>query len=64
MLIREEVSKIIQEELRKYLVSEKLDILGNPLPVSSDTQIDWDTPGVFHFDFEIGIVSTVFDSRC
>ena len=51
--VREEVSKIIQEELRKYLVSEKLDILGNPLPVSSD-EIDWDTPD-FSFDFELGL---------
>ena len=56
--IREEVSKIIQEELRKYLVSEKLDILGNPLPVSSD-EIDWNS-GEFNFDFEIGL-TPVFD---
>ena len=56
--IREEVSKIIQEELRKYLVSEKLDILGNPLPVSSD-EIDWSS-GEFNFDFEIGL-TPVFD---
>jgi trigger factor len=56
--VREEVSKIIQEELRKYLVSEKLDILGNPLPVSSD-EIDWNS-GEFNFDFEIGL-TPVFD---
>ena len=35
-VIVDEVNKIIQEELRKYLVTEKLDILGSPLPVSND----------------------------
>ena len=52
-VIVDEVNKIIQEELRKYLVTEKLDILGSPLPVSND-DIDW-TSGELNFDFEIGL---------
>ncbi|MDC1492982.1 trigger factor [Flavobacteriaceae bacterium] len=57
-IIVDEVNKIIQEELRKYLVSEKLDILGSPLPVSND-DIDWNS-GELNFDFEIGL-TPVFD---
>jgi len=57
-IIVDEVNKIIQEELRKFLVSEKLDILGSPLPVSND-DIDWNS-GELNFDFEIGL-TPVFD---
>ena len=31
-VLAEEVNKLIQESLNKFLVEEKLDILGNPLP--------------------------------
>ena len=57
-VIVDEVNKIIQEELRKYLVTEKLDILGSPLPVSND-DIDWNS-GELNFDFEVGL-TPVFD---
>jgi len=49
----EEVNKILQDSLHKYLTEEKLDVLGNPLP-KNDTTIDWDTPD-FSFDFELGL---------
>ncbi|MGL4583743.1 MAG: trigger factor [Flavobacterium sp.] len=48
----EEVNKILQEKLGSYLTEEKLDILGNPLPVAND--IDWDAD-VLKFDFELGL---------
>ncbi|MCC9042698.1 trigger factor [Myroides sp. M-43] len=48
----EEVNKILQEKLGNYLTEEKLDILGNPLPVASD--INWDAD-VLKFDFELGL---------
>ena len=32
----DEVNKLLQESLNKFLVEEKLDILGNPLPRVSD----------------------------
>ena len=57
-VIVDEVNKIIQEELRKYLVTEKLDILGSPIPVSND-DIDWSS-GELNFDFEVGL-TPVFD---
>ncbi len=52
-VIVDEVNKLIQEKLRNYMVSEKLDILGSPLPIS-DEEIDWDS-GELSFEFEIGL---------
>lgn len=49
----EEVNKMLQEKLNNYLVDEKLDILGNPLPVMSEN-FDWDAD-VLKFDFELGL---------
>src|SRR5690606_9830343 len=49
----DEVNKILQQSLNDYLVEEKLDILGNPLPVVKD-EFDWDADD-FSFDFELGL---------
>ena len=49
----EEVNKLLQENLHKYLTEEKLDVLGNPLP-KNDADIDWDS-GDFAFEFELGL---------
>ena len=49
----EEVNKLLQENLHKYLTDEKLDVLGNPLP-KNDADIDWDS-GDFAFEFELGL---------
>lgn len=49
----EEVNKVLQENLNNYLVEEKLDILGNPLPKVTE-DFDWDKED-FSFDFELGL---------
>ena len=49
----EEVNKLLQENLHKFLTEEKLDVLGNPLP-KNDTNIDWDA-GNFLFEFDLGL---------
>jgi trigger factor len=52
-VLLEEVNKVLQEKLNNYLVQEKLDILGNPLPkVSGD--FDWNRED-YTFDFELGL---------
>lgn len=52
-LLLEEVNKGIQENLNRYLQQEKLELLGNPLPVADENfNIDADT---YKFDFEIGL---------
>ncbi len=52
-ILLEEVNKLLQENLNKYIQDEKLDILGNPLPKNTDG-FNWDAED-FSFEFEIGL---------
>ncbi|MFD0760594.1 trigger factor [Lutibacter aestuarii] len=49
----DEVNKLIQESLNKFLTEEKLDILGNPLPKIQD-DFSWDADD-YSFEFELGL---------
>ncbi|PCJ97458.1 MAG: trigger factor [Flavobacteriaceae bacterium] len=49
----DEVNKLLQDNLNKYLTEEKLDVLGNPLPKQQDN-FDWETEE-FSFEFELGL---------
>jgi trigger factor len=49
----DEVNKLLQDALEKYLTEEKLDVLGNPLPKPQDN-LDWNAEQ-FTFEFEIGL---------
>ena len=49
----DEVNKLLQESLNKFLTEEKLDILGNPLPRVED-DFNWDAE-TFSFEFELGL---------
>lgn len=49
----DEVNKLLQDALEKYLTEEKLDVLGNPLPKPQD-HLNWDEEK-FTFEFEIGL---------
>ena len=49
----EEVNKLLQEALQKYLTEEKLDILGNPLPMN-EADVDWSSDD-YSFEFELGL---------
>ncbi|WP_179009028.1 trigger factor [Winogradskyella forsetii] len=49
----DEVNKLLQDALGKYLVEEKLDVLGNPLPKAQD-DLDWNAEA-FSFEFELGL---------
>jgi len=49
----DEVNKLLQDALNKYLVEEKLDVLGNPLPKPQD-DLDWNSDQ-FSFEFELGL---------
>lgn len=49
----DEVNKLLQSALNKFITEEKLDILGNPLPrIKNDFNWDADT---FSFEFELGL---------
>lgn len=49
----DEVNKLLQDALNKYLTEEKLDVLGNPLPKEQEN-FDWDQEE-YTFEFELGL---------
>ncbi|MDH7445324.1 trigger factor [Aquimarina sp. 2201CG14-23] len=49
----DEVNKLLQDALNKYLTEEKLDVLGNPLPKEQDN-FNWDADD-YSFEFELGL---------
>ncbi|WP_159946613.1 trigger factor [Polaribacter septentrionalilitoris] len=49
----DEVNKLLQDSLNKFITEEKLDILGNPLPRIQDN-FNWDAD-TFSFEFELGL---------
>ena len=50
----DEVNKLLQDALNKYLTEEKIEILGNPIPRIQEN-FSWDTKS-FSFEFELGLV--------
>ncbi|SFB68739.1 trigger factor [Zunongwangia mangrovi] len=49
----DEVNKLLQENLNKYLTEEKLDVLGNPIPKEQEN-FDWNKDD-YTFEFEVGL---------
>lgn len=59
-LLAEELNKVINDSLNKYIQDEKLNILGSPLPTENDTENgDWDNPEKFIFKYDIGLAPEV-----
>lgn len=52
-VLLDEVNKLLQDNLNNYLVEEKLDILGNPLPKITE-DFNWDNDD-YKFEFELGL---------
>ncbi len=52
-VLLEEVNKMLQDALQKFLIEEKLEVLGNPLP-KNEMDIDWNGDD-FTFEFELGL---------
>ncbi|HET8809037.1 MAG TPA: trigger factor [Flavobacteriaceae bacterium] len=49
----DEVNKLLQDALNKYLTEEKLDVLGNPLPKEQEG-FNWEKDD-YSFEFELGL---------
>ena len=55
-VLAEEINKLVSESLSKYLVDEKLNILGEPLPHEGDIKpVDFDNDSEFEFKFDVAI---------
>ena len=59
-ILADEVNKMLSNNLSKYLVDEKLNILGEPLPnEEKQPAINWDTTEDFEFVFDIAIAPEI-----
>ena len=55
-ILVEEINNLLSETLNKHLTDNKVDILGQPLPVLDDTkEFKWDFTDEFEFDYELGL---------
>lgn len=56
-ILFEEVNKVVSDALSKYINEKELEVLGQPLPVESDKdkEFNWDFKDTFDFTYEIGV---------
>ena len=59
-VLLEELNKLTNDAIYRYVIDEKLDILGNPLPIENGVEGNFDAPADFIFSYEIGY-SPVFE---
>ena len=57
-VLADEVNKMLQNELYKYISDEKVKVLGSPMPVENQS-VDWENDTTFNFEFEIGIAPEI-----
>jgi trigger factor len=59
-VISEELNKLVNSELQKFISENDLDILGNPIPSQDDNfKGDFNKPDVFEFKYEIGLAPEI-----
>lgn len=55
-ILVDEINKLLNDSLYKYLNENKIEVLGNPLPKADDSlRIDWDNQKEFEFLYEMGL---------
>jgi trigger factor len=55
----EEIQKLTNESIFKFIKDEKLDVLGQPLPKEMDENIDWNTQKEFVFEYDLGLAPEI-----
>lgn len=55
-ILVEEINRLLNENIYKYVQDEKLDILGQPLPHEEDDLVNWDNPGQLIFSYDLGLI--------
>ncbi|WP_442588310.1 trigger factor [Pedobacter sp. AW31-3R] len=59
-ILVEEINNLLSESLNKYLTDNKVEILGQPLPMLNDAKdFKWDGTDEFEFDYELGLAPEV-----
>lgn len=59
-VLSEELNKVVNDSLYKYIAENKIEILGNPIPSKEgDFKGDFNKPSDFEFTYEIGLAPEV-----
>ncbi|HKG04892.1 MAG TPA: trigger factor [Pedobacter sp.] len=59
-ILVEEINNLLSETLNKHLTDNKVEILGQPLPVVDDSkEFKWDYTDEFEFDYELGLAPAI-----
>ncbi|MGF1923153.1 MAG: trigger factor [Bacteroidia bacterium] len=59
-ILVEEINNLLSETLSKHLTDNKVEVLGQPLPVLDDTkEFRWDNTDEFEFTYELGLAPAV-----
>lgn len=51
----DEINKLVGESLQKYITDEQLKVLGDPMPMVSGDDLQWEIGNDFEFGFEMGL---------
>jgi trigger factor len=59
-VLAEELNKIVNDALYKFIQDNKIEILGNPIPKEgTEVQGNFDQPDAFEFEYEIGLTPAI-----
>ncbi|WP_433901241.1 trigger factor [Sphingobacterium puteale] len=54
-ILFDEINKLVNDKITNYISENKLEVLGQPLPLEEDAQYNWDYKDNFNFKYEIGL---------
>lgn len=55
-ILFDEINRVVNEKISAYITEQKLEVLGQPLPVDEDdAKYNWDFKDTFSFNYEIGL---------
>ena len=55
-ILVEEINKLLQQEISKYIKDNDVKLLGEPLPEPMQDEIDWDNQKNFEFTYAVGLL--------
>ncbi|WP_161889199.1 trigger factor [Pontibacter russatus] len=58
-ILVEQINKLLQEEISKYIRDNDVKLLGEPLPEPNQDQIDWDNQKEFEFNYQVGLLPEI-----
>ena len=58
-ILVEEINNLLSETLNTYLTDNKIESLGQPLPVDNQIEYKWDNTDTFEFEYELGLAPEI-----